>query len=231
MRLLAIETSSAIAGLALFDDGIAVREDSFLAGMTLCQQLPGRLQALLGCERLLDAGLTGLAVSLGPGSFTSLRVGLALAKAVAHRLALPLMGVPSPEVIAAGLPADAGTRVAVVQHARADEVYLSLLVAGKPEGPTAGASLAEAIERLRGFGAEIVVGDGAARHSERLRTELQGIALAADEYHHPTGASLARIAATRIGSADPTAAFSLAPQYVMPSQAERALASTGGATR
>ena len=125
MRLLALETSSPVASLALYEAGAVAHADRFAAGMTLCQDLPGRILNLLECERAAEAGLTALAVSLGPGSFTSLRVGLALAKAVAHCLGLPLVGVPSPEVIAAGL-GDVEERIAVLQHSRADEMYVTL---------------------------------------------------------------------------------------------------------
>ena len=238
MRLLALETSSSVAGLALYEAGAVTRADTFAAGMALCQELPGRILALLECERLADAELTALAVSLGPGSFTSLRVGLALAKAVAHCLHLPLVGVPSPEVLAAGL-GDAVRRVAVLQHCRADEVYVTLYAprvgtgvppvlggrdARRHAEPTSMAPLPEAIARVVEFGAEIVCGDAVARHREALTAGLGGITLAGEEQQYPRAEVLAELAAERIATADPQAMFALTPAYVVVSQAERAAA-------
>jgi len=230
MRLLALETSSAVASLALYEAGAVTRADSFAAGMTLCQELPGRILSLLECDRLADTGLTALAVSLGPGSFTGLRVGLALAKAVAHCLGLPLVGVPSPEVIAAGLGAGEA-RIAVLQHSRADEMYVALFeggegAAGRSVGahPTFVASLPVAVQRVVEFGAEIACGDAIARHRDALAAALGDITLAPEDLQYPRAEVLARLAAERVAAADPQAMFALTPAYVVSSQAERAAA-------
>jgi tRNA threonylcarbamoyladenosine biosynthesis protein TsaB len=231
MRLLALETSSAAASLALYEAGAVTRADHFSAGMTLCQELPGRIQGLLDRACAADAGLTALAVSLGPGSFTGLRVGLALAKAVAHCLELPLVGVPSPEVIAAGM-GGVGARIAVLQHSRADEMYVTLFEADEgmggrdarrhAEAATLVARLPEAVRRVLDFGAEVACGDAIARHRDALAAALGGITLAGEDQQYPLAEVLATLAAERVASADPQAMFALTPAYVVASQAERA---------
>ncbi len=62
--------------------------------------------------------LTGLAVCTGPGSFTGLRGGIALAKGIASARALPLVGLSSLDILAAGHPQAGGGLIAVVQAGR-----------------------------------------------------------------------------------------------------------------
>jgi len=63
------------------------------------------------------ADLTGLAVAIGPGSFTSLRIGLAAAKGLSLAQKLPIVGVPTLEIIAAAHPLDADKPLIAVLHA------------------------------------------------------------------------------------------------------------------
>ena len=62
------------------------------------------VQCLLSRCGVLPTDLEGIGVALGPGSFTSLRIGLAIAKGMALALHLPVIGVPSLDVLVAGQP-------------------------------------------------------------------------------------------------------------------------------
>jgi tRNA threonylcarbamoyladenosine biosynthesis protein TsaB len=99
--LLAIDTSTALAGLALYDGSVRA-ELTWVAGRKHSVQLIPQLEQLL---RLLDLGqrdLTAVAAARGPGSFTGVRVGLAVAQGLALALAIPAYGVCSLDVLAAG---------------------------------------------------------------------------------------------------------------------------------
>ncbi|HEX8968145.1 MAG TPA: tRNA (adenosine(37)-N6)-threonylcarbamoyltransferase complex dimerization subunit type 1 TsaB [Chloroflexota bacterium] len=98
--LLALDTSTAWASVALYDGQQVLSETTWLAGREHSTRLLIEVQAAL--ERLGQPvqHLAGLVVALGPGSFTGVRVGLSVAKGIAAGLALPVWGVSSLDVLA-----------------------------------------------------------------------------------------------------------------------------------
>src|SRR5262249_31721411 len=104
MRVLAVEASTLSGGAALLDGERGVR------GYTLDGRVTPSERPLAAIDQLLsDAGWTareleGLAVSVGPGSFTGLRVGLSTVKGLALALAIPVAAVPTLDAMAAMLP-------------------------------------------------------------------------------------------------------------------------------
>ncbi len=100
--LLAIDTATRLAGLALYDEvrGLVLGEELWHSANNHTVELMPRLVRLLEIQELTPAHLSGLAVSLGPGSFTGLRIGLSVAKGLALARHLPLVGVPTLDVVA-----------------------------------------------------------------------------------------------------------------------------------
>lgn len=225
MRLLALETSGDPASIALVVDGEVQAECSFPSRTALCRSLPERLRWVLGGAPT-PGSLDALAVSLGPGSFTGLRVGVALVKALAQVLDVPLVGVPTHEAVSARVPCE-GATLWVIQHARETDLYATAFHASDgawvAEGPcrvvsvaALGAKLAASQEPAR------VVGEGLERHGEALRAVAPEALQMAPELWLPTAASVGLLAYGRVAQADPDAVWSLRPIYVLASQAERA---------
>jgi tRNA threonylcarbamoyladenosine biosynthesis protein TsaB len=98
--LLAIDTATHLAGLALYDQGQVLAEEIWYSAMTHTVELMPRIQRMLSTHRVSIVSLVGIGVSLGPGSFTGLRIGLAAAKGMALPYHLPLIGVPTLDVVA-----------------------------------------------------------------------------------------------------------------------------------
>jgi len=228
MTILGIETSGRIAGVALVRDVEVVDERTFESRMTLNQRLAPEIVALLG-ESPREADLDGIAVGIGPGSFTGVRMGVAVAKALAHGLDLPLAGVSAPEAIVAGLRADPGTGVCVLQKARADELYATTLVVeadgiGRECEPTRVLTLPRALrtaEELLGAPPTLFAGDAVEELAQQLRAVFADAEFAAQEPSHSTAGQIARIAHARPQRLDAENAFALTPRYVRVSQAER----------
>lgn len=97
--ILAIDTSTDTSSLALGDEEALLVELTWQTRDSTAQFLP-LVQQCLALLHRGPADLTGIAVALGPGSFNGLRVGLSLAKGLAYALRLPLVGLPTPEVVA-----------------------------------------------------------------------------------------------------------------------------------
>lgn len=96
--LLALDTSTQVASVAIYD-GIRVRaEMTWEAPRRHTMELAPQVVTVLNQLETDASGLTGLAVALGPGSFTGLRIGLALAKGLALALTIPLVGIPTLDV-------------------------------------------------------------------------------------------------------------------------------------
>ena len=93
--LLAIDTSTLAAGLALYRDGAPLAELQWPAGRAQTTAVLHEIDRLLGLAGLTVADLAAVAVATGPGSFNGLRVGLSTAKGLVFALGLPLLGVPT----------------------------------------------------------------------------------------------------------------------------------------
>lgn len=102
--LLAVDTSTQTLGIALYDENRVLAESLWQSRARHTVELAPAVDRLLRSNNLTAADLTGLAVATGPGSFTSLRVGLAFIKGIALALKIPVAGIPSLDTLAAAMP-------------------------------------------------------------------------------------------------------------------------------
>ncbi|THV10789.1 tRNA (adenosine(37)-N6)-threonylcarbamoyltransferase complex dimerization subunit type 1 TsaB [Nocardioides caeni] len=125
--LLAFDTAAPTVTVALHDGTDVLAQATSEAGMKHGEQLAPLVQRVLDEASATPADLTGIAVGVGPGPFTGLRVGLVTARTMAHVLAVPLHGVCSLDALA--LEAVAAGEVEGAFHvataARRKEVYLA----------------------------------------------------------------------------------------------------------
>ena len=125
MKILAIDTSSAIATVGLTEGIEAKMELALSSGVSHSEQL---LVQIKHCMKTLDWGfgdLDAIVVGTGPGLFTGLRVGVATAQGLAFASGCPLIGVNSLEARALTAPASASL-IAVCMDARKKELYYGL---------------------------------------------------------------------------------------------------------
>ncbi len=121
--LLAIDTATSHSSLALHDGHAIVGEITWLSANNHTLELAPAVQALLSRANLTFANLTALAVAIGPGSYSALRIGVAFAKGIAGlRLGtetpLPLVGVTTLDITALAVPHSPGDLIPVVQAGR-----------------------------------------------------------------------------------------------------------------
>jgi len=103
--LLAVDTSTQWMGLALYDGVQVPGELLWKTHSHHTVELAPALENLFARTETGPADLEALGIAIGPGSFTSLRIGLALVKGLALALHLPVVGVPTLDVLAASQPA------------------------------------------------------------------------------------------------------------------------------
>lgn len=171
-------TASTAAALLLPDGrAIEARDDPAPGGRPAhASRLLVLVEQVLGEAGIGWEDLDRLAVGIGPGGFTGLRIGIATARAIAQARELDLVPVGSLHALAAGVAPDAPARVAAVLDARRGQVYAALWERGalalEPE-----ALDPEALAERVGTGT-LAVGDGAVRFRELL--EGAGAAVPAD---------------------------------------------------
>ncbi len=118
MTVLAIDSSTKSSGLALFD-GLRVRyECSWHSRDFRSVDLAPGIQRALDATGIQMGELKAIAVAIGPGSYTGLRIGLALAKGLAFAHGLALIAVPTLNIVAAGQPPQELPMAAVLQAGR-----------------------------------------------------------------------------------------------------------------
>src|SRR5512132_883619 len=215
MRVLAVETSTLAGGAALLDGGLVVGEYTLDVSVTHSERLMGAIDRLLTDASWTVRDLEGLAVSVGPGSFTGLRIGLSTVKGLALALAIPIAAVPTLDAMATLLPF-AALAVCPVLDARKREVYASLY---RWDGAgmhrvweylaIAPADLARRLEEP-----VIVLGDAADQihspYAQRIRPPRRG----------PSPASAGALGCSRLAIGDTVAPADLVPIYLRPSEAE-----------
>lgn len=116
--LLAVDTSTAQVGVAVYDGAQVMGEYTWRSSQHHTVELaPAVAELLARCGLTMD-NIRALGVALGPGSFTSLRVGLSLVKGLALARQIPLIGIPTLDVQAAGQPASKLPLLAAIQAGR-----------------------------------------------------------------------------------------------------------------
>jgi tRNA threonylcarbamoyladenosine biosynthesis protein TsaB len=233
VRVLAIETATAWGSAAVVGpDGVLAERSAHVPGEHLEWLIPA-IDDLLAALHLTRADIEGLAVSIGPGGFTGLRIGVATAAAWAHALGLPLSGVSTLEAIAAGVQ-DSGLVVAALD-ARRGEVAAALFTRG--DGASGVERLTEDLlmspgalrDHLGDRGRVIIAGDALERHAAALLDALGPDAVAAPrERWWPRAAVIGHLGRTRLLGGDRDDPIGLVPRYAHRSVAREFAPPHGG---
>ncbi|MDZ4768048.1 MAG: tRNA (adenosine(37)-N6)-threonylcarbamoyltransferase complex dimerization subunit type 1 TsaB [Chloroflexota bacterium] len=114
MTLLAIDTATQRVSLALHDGEQVIAEHTWLCPNQHTRQIPPLIRQMLTEAGLTAAALTGVTVASGPGAYTSLRMGIALAKGIADGHRLPLIGVSTFDIAASTVAGGSGIGALIV---------------------------------------------------------------------------------------------------------------------
>lgn len=131
-NILNIETSGEACSVALTGDCSVLANFEERTGRRHAEVLSGFIRDALAAAREQERTLDAIAVSIGPGSYTGLRIGLSVAKGLAYAMGLPLIGVPTMQIMATNVMfnhhgIDLSSRFAPMIDARRMEVYTCVL--------------------------------------------------------------------------------------------------------
>lgn len=234
MKILAVECSDKPVSCAVIEDGELVCESFLSVGTTHSQTLQPML-----CDMLKNSGVSidridRFAVSVGPGSFTGLRIGIAAVKGMAYGLSKPCVGVSTLHAAAFGMVSSRGI-ICAVMDARCGQVYTATFYS---DGHTLTrlcddraimlTELTDDLKKLRldeKYSAQtiFIVGRGANMCYNSVKDEMKNVQIAPPHLLHQRAAYVALVS----GEYDEIPAEQLLPSYLRLPQAERELKAKG----
>jgi tRNA threonylcarbamoyladenosine biosynthesis protein TsaB len=242
MKILGVDTAIPTASVALIDNGDLIVES--LQGESLFKSDFGKsaqaignhaeiilplIQSLFGKTRVKLEDLSGISLSIGPGSFTGLRIGLATAKGLAYDAGLPLVGISTLWAMAARVN-DFNGIIGALLDARKGEVYVALFRRHDQSlnrlTEDAVLSIESAIDLFKNFHADralplLLIGNGAIAHERKLRTALADWPVISNGTGYASVASwVALLALPRFAAASFDDIGVLAPIYLRMSEAQ-----------
>jgi tRNA threonylcarbamoyladenosine biosynthesis protein TsaB len=222
MKLLAVDTATLGCGVALMEKDRLLAETLLVSRETHSVHLMSMIREVLTRSKVPLASVDGFAVSLGPGSFTGLRIGISTLKGLAAALEKPLVGVSTLEAMAWQHPLP-GSPVVALMDARRREVYAARfrfefggLVRETPDQVRDPVAVVGEVT-----GPCLFVGSGALLHRDLITAALgENARFVPDFQNHLRPSSVAFLGWRRLVEGKPTPLENLKPIYVRKSDAE-----------
>jgi tRNA threonylcarbamoyladenosine biosynthesis protein TsaB len=216
VRVLALDTTTPRGSLAVADDEGVLAEARVLTGVGHSRWVLGAADALLQGLGIAPASIDGFAVTVGPGSFTGLRVGISTIQGLAIAAARPCVGVSALDVLAlaAGVAAGGAERIVALMDAFRGETYAGVYDRdGRPVGPARVGRLEELVGEAGADGRPTAyVGDAAVTQRDAIRVvDPAGLFPEVELF---LAAPLARAAIARLAAGRGEPAAALRPLYL-----------------
>jgi tRNA threonylcarbamoyladenosine biosynthesis protein TsaB len=212
--LLAVDTSTAQVGLAIYNGSQVLGEYAWRSSQRHTVELaPAIFELLTRCGLTIE-DLRALGVALGPGSFTSLRVGLSLVKGLALSRRLPVIGIPTLDILAAAQSSSRLPLLVAIQAGRG-RLAVGWYKSSKDGWQAKGRARVVSVEGLADEVKRpvIVCGELTAEHRQKL-AEKSDVHLASPAQSVRRPAILAELAWMRWQSGDVDDESTLAPIYL-----------------
>jgi len=222
MNVLALDTSTRCCSVAVAIDGRAASEVSTVSNRTHSLHLMGMVRDALALAEVGLKEIDGFAVTIGPGSFTGLRIGISTAKGLAFAAGKPCVGVSSLEALASVcLPWP--ERICVLMDARKGEVYTAVYQESDGRLERIGDERVLAPEAiLRTIASpHLFVGEAVPLYEKQIRAVAgQNARWAPRDRRFPKASTVAWLALDRLAGATADGVELLAPRYIRQSDAE-----------
>jgi tRNA threonylcarbamoyladenosine biosynthesis protein TsaB len=221
MLILALDTSADTCTTAIVNDSGVVAEHIFKHKMDLLQRLAPSIKWLMNDCGITTEQLDAFAVSLGPGSFTGIRIGVTTAKAMAYAAGKKLIGIPTLDILAAGVMPEHDDVIAPLIAAKPGEAYCALYRVDHltPHKLTDDLVLTidELLHKALGLKSKRVIfcGSGCRANKSHIEDFLGDKAVFAPPLmDYPHGEIMGKLAIDRLNAGESDAPYSLVPLYV-----------------
>lgn len=227
MKILAIDSSGPNCSVAIIDEEKVICNFNLNNGITHSETLVPLIDEALKSTNLSLQDIDNFAVSIGPGSFTGLRIGIATVKGFAVSLKKPIIGIPSLLGLCYNVPTFDGV-VCAVLDAKNNNVYSALYnLKNTPQmiGDYITESIDTLIQELKKYDSKILfVGDGSISYKEKFVDAFGDRAYFMPHHlNEQTALSIAKAGLDKALNGEITDAENLHPLYLRKSQAERML--------
>ena len=227
MKILAFDSTAKVASAAVTEDDRTLALYSVDNGLTQSELLLPMAEAILKSLRIDFSEIGAYAVTVGPGSFTGVRIGVSLVKGLAFGKGVPCVAVSTLEALAENLRGIPGIIVPCMDARRA-QVYTALFLS---DGDTltritedSAIPISQLYDMLCEYGDKNIylVGDGYAITRKALdELGLKGLSVTPELLRMQNAASVAKVAKRKIDSGEYTTDEKLSPIYLRMPQAER----------
>ena len=214
--LLAVDTSTAQTGLALYDGSQVLAEVMWQSHQHHTVELAPAFTELLKRPEVKVSDIEALGVAIGPGSFTSLRVGLAFVKGLAIARKLPVVGIPSLDILATAQPIAKKLLLATLLQAGRTRIALGWYKVVENHWKLDSEIKITTVDELAGSidAPTLVAGEMTSDERQRLMRKKVNVHLAPPSMCMRRPAVLAELAWRRWQSGKVDEAASLAPIYL-----------------
>jgi len=223
MRVLGIDTSTSCGSIGIIDDDRVVSDYLLNSSVTHSERLLGSIEFALKEARFPLEDLDGWAISLGPGSFTGLRIGVSTLKGLSFATQKPVAGVPTLDALASQV-SPTPYLICPVLDARKGEIYAAFYRYGKGD-------ILKRVSPYRAIGPDelvkeiaektIFIGDGVRTYGEFFRDALPAhAAFPSSPLHLLQGSTVATLGLTLLRKGSSLDLSTFTPIYVRRSEAE-----------
>ena len=224
MKILGIDTSTMAANVAVLEDDKLICEYTINTKKTHSQKLMPMIENMLKLSDLDIKEIDAIAICVGPGSFTGLRIGMATAKAMAHVNNIPLIGVNSLEILGANMDL-CNRNICSILDAQRNQVYMNKYIL-KDDKITELEEISikpidELLEEISSSNEDwVLVGEAVYKYKEKIE-EISNITIPSPANNITKASTLCFVARDKMLANDQVYnCYNINPTYIRKSQAE-----------
>jgi tRNA threonylcarbamoyladenosine biosynthesis protein TsaB len=215
MNVLGIETATSVCGVGIAGEDGFIADYRLQRGLIHAEHLTEAVHFTLKSAGFTPNQLNGIAISIGPGSFTGLRIGLAMAKGMAFALNIPVLAVPTMDALIHQIP-PLYEWACVMLVARKIEVYQGCYQFQSESWKMMDKPKVMLVDQLGiGFNKPtLFIGEGAIRFRNEIEVKVKHCHFISSLYSQPSGFKIAMLGRSLLISGQTADIDTLVPQYI-----------------